>query len=207
MLPTAQTGDVIRNVVSCVPIVRAWWRIPRYRRVEMSTDCVRVHPHTTAQLFTALAGTFKVATCWLLHCSILVPSSSRLSRESYLSTSKISKAVLQSRSRRESFRHTLFSSHHGQLQPGGKHILYTDIFVKSSPRSSSPTNTPGSTGSSTGRPTSPAPPGGARTVIRRRAAAERQDKVANARPASTRSAGAGGSTSTMLSKTRSLWSS
>jgi len=36
-------------------------------------------------------------------------------------------------------------------------------------------------------------------MMRRRAAADRQDKVANARPASTRAAGAGGSTSTMLS--------
>jgi len=39
-------------------------------------------------------------------------------------------------------------------------------------------------------------------MLRRRAAADRQDKVANARPASTRAAGAGGSTSTMLSTSK-----
>lgn len=36
-------------------------------------------------------------------------------------------------------------------------------------------------------------------MLRRKAAADRADKVANARPASTRAAGAGGSSSTMLS--------
>lgn len=45
---------------------------------------------------------------------------------------------------------------------------------------------------------SPTPPGGARTAIRRRAAADQKEKIANARPSSTRAAGAGGSTSTML---------
>ncbi|OTB01297.1 hypothetical protein M426DRAFT_25747 [Hypoxylon sp. CI-4A] len=68
----------------------------------------------------------------------------------------------------------------------------------SSPRASSPANSPAATGSSTGRPLSPAPPGGARTAIRRRAAADQKEKVANARPSSTRAAGAGGSSSTML---------
>jgi protein transport protein SEC61 subunit beta len=48
------------------------------------------------------------------------------------------------------------------------------------------------------RPASPAPPGGARTAIRRRAAADQKEKLANVRPSSTRAAGAGGSTSTML---------
>lgn len=71
------------------------------------------------------------------------------------------------------------------------------ISLQSSPRSSSPAGTPQSAGSSTARPSSP--PGGPRTAIRRKAAADRADKVANARPSSTRSAGAGGSTSTMLS--------
>ncbi|MBE3045063.1 hypothetical protein IMZ48_21410 [Candidatus Bathyarchaeota archaeon] len=68
--------------------------------------------------------------------------------------------------------------------------------VQSSPRADSPA------GAATGanvRPSSPAPPGGPRTVIRRRAAADQKDKIANARPTSTRSAGAGGSSSTMLS--------
>ncbi|KAF3019242.1 Arf guanine nucleotide exchange factor sbh1 [Neopestalotiopsis sp. 37M] len=67
----------------------------------------------------------------------------------------------------------------------------------SSPRASSPVNAP-ATGASIGRPSSPTPPGGARTAIRRRAAADQKEKIANARPSSTRAAGAGGSTSTML---------
>jgi len=64
--------------------------------------------------------------------------------------------------------------------------------VQSSPAVDSPV----ASGSS--RPSSPTPPGGPRTLLRRRAAADRSDKIANARPASTRAAGAGGSTSTML---------
>lgn len=48
------------------------------------------------------------------------------------------------------------------------------------------------------RPSSPAAPGGARTAIRRRAAADQKEKLANVRPTSTRAAGAGGSSSTML---------
>ncbi|EMF13540.1 Pre protein translocase Sec Sec61-beta subunit [Sphaerulina musiva SO2202] len=67
----------------------------------------------------------------------------------------------------------------------------------SSPRPSSPINSP-STGSTTARPVSPKAPGGPATAIRRKAAADRADKIANARPASTRAAGAGGSSSTML---------
>ncbi|KAK6223318.1 Arf guanine nucleotide exchange factor sbh1 [Pestalotiopsis sp. IQ-011] len=67
----------------------------------------------------------------------------------------------------------------------------------SSPRASSPVNAP-ATGAQIGRPVSPTPPGGARTAIRRRAAADQKEKIANARPSSTRAAGAGGSTSTML---------
>ncbi|KAG0651424.1 Plasma membrane sodium response 2 [Hyphodiscus hymeniophilus] len=66
----------------------------------------------------------------------------------------------------------------------------------SSPRPSSPVNSP--IGTPSGRPSSPTPPGGPKTAIRRRAAADQKDKVANARPASTRAAGAGGSSSTML---------
>ncbi|KAG5942994.1 Arf guanine nucleotide exchange factor sbh1 [Claviceps sorghi] len=69
----------------------------------------------------------------------------------------------------------------------------------SSPRASSPANAPGAaSGASIGRPSSPTPPGGPRTAIRRRAAADQKEKIANARPTSTRSAGAGGSSSTML---------
>ncbi|KAB8304920.1 hypothetical protein EYC80_004244 [Monilinia laxa] len=66
----------------------------------------------------------------------------------------------------------------------------------SSPRSASPANSPSAAAS--GRPSSPTPPGGPKTAIRRRAAADQKDKVANARPSSTRAAGAGGSSSTML---------
>ncbi|KAL8981968.1 MAG: hypothetical protein Q9177_005415 [Variospora cf. flavescens] len=76
--------------------------------------------------------------------------------------------------------------------------LLTSSLLQSSPRPSSPVNSPPSTGTSTARPSSP--PGGAKTAIRRKAAADRADKVANARPTSTRAAGAGGSSSTMLSK-------
>ncbi|KAA8627980.1 hypothetical protein SMACR_04645 [Sordaria macrospora] len=68
----------------------------------------------------------------------------------------------------------------------------------SSPRASSPTSAPAAVGVSSGRPSSPPPPGGARTAIRRRAAADQKEKIANARPNSTRAAGAGGSSSTML---------
>ncbi|KAG5929497.1 Arf guanine nucleotide exchange factor sbh1 [Claviceps africana] len=74
-----------------------------------------------------------------------------------------------------------------------------DELAQSSPRASSPANAPGvSSGASLGRPSSPTPPGGPRTAIRRRAAADQKEKIANARPTSTRSAGAGGSSSTML---------
>ena len=71
--------------------------------------------------------------------------------------------------------------------------------MQSSPRDSSPASSP-AVGSSTGRPSSPTPPGGPKTAIRRRAAADQKDKVANTRPSSTRAAGAGGSSSTMLSR-------
>ncbi|KAJ9161447.1 hypothetical protein NKR19_g2207 [Coniochaeta hoffmannii] len=69
----------------------------------------------------------------------------------------------------------------------------------SSPRPSSPV-LGGAPASSSGiaRPSSPAAPGGARTAIRRRAAADQKEKLANVRPTSTRAAGAGGSSSTML---------
>ncbi|MCJ1361775.1 NAD(P)H-dependent D-xylose reductase (XR) [Acarospora aff. strigata] len=81
--------------------------------------------------------------------------------------------------------------------------------LNSSPEPRSPTNPAAgggggggsgsaSLGSSTARPSSPTPPGGPKTAIRRKAAADRADKVANARPSSTRAAGAGGSSSTML---------
>ncbi|OAX83365.1 hypothetical protein ACJ72_02276 [Emergomyces africanus] len=56
----------------------------------------------------------------------------------------------------------------------------------------------GAAGSSLNRPSSPTPPGGPRTAMRRRAAADHKESIRNARPASTRSAGAGGSSGTML---------
>ncbi|KAH7076166.1 hypothetical protein FB567DRAFT_452141 [Paraphoma chrysanthemicola] len=70
------------------------------------------------------------------------------------------------------------------------------VQASSSPRPTSPVNTP--SGSSTARPASPKPPGGPATVMRRKAAADRAEKTANQRPSSTRAAGAGGSSSTML---------
>ncbi|MCJ1273110.1 Arf guanine nucleotide exchange factor sbh1 [Puttea exsequens] len=65
-----------------------------------------------------------------------------------------------------------------------------------SPGSPPPTSPPASGGVSSGRTLSP--PGGPKTAIRRKAAQDRADKVANSRPTSTRAAGAGGSSSTML---------
>lgn len=53
-------------------------------------------------------------------------------------------------------------------------------------------------GSAVNRPSSPTPPGGPRTALRRRAAADHKESLRNARPASTRAAGAGGSSGTML---------
>ncbi|KAL2684775.1 Arf guanine nucleotide exchange factor sbh1 [[Neocosmospora] mangrovei] len=70
--------------------------------------------------------------------------------------------------------------------------------ASSSPRPSSPDSGAAASGASVGRPSSPAIPGGPRTAIRRRAAADQKEKIANARPSSTRAAGAGGSSSTML---------
>ncbi|TID14735.1 Pre protein translocase Sec Sec61-beta subunit [Venturia nashicola] len=67
----------------------------------------------------------------------------------------------------------------------------------SAPRPTSPVDNP-SSGASSARPSSPKPPGGPATAIRRRAAADLKEKSANARPSSTRAAGAGGSSSTML---------
>ncbi|KAF8417231.1 Sec61beta family-domain-containing protein [Tirmania nivea] len=71
--------------------------------------------------------------------------------------------------------------------------------MSSSPRAASPNpagSGPGTpSAASSSRPFSPTPPGGPKTAIRRRNAA---DRAANARPASTRAAGAGGSSSTML---------
>ncbi|KAJ2894554.1 hypothetical protein MKZ38_007446 [Zalerion maritima] len=73
--------------------------------------------------------------------------------------------------------------------------------MQSSPRAASPSAgaaTGFSAGAGAGRPASPPPPGGAKMAIRRRAAADQKEKLANARPNSTRAAGAGGSSSTML---------
>ncbi|DAA78071.1 hypothetical protein H112_03151 [Trichophyton rubrum D6] len=65
---------------------------------------------------------------------------------------------------------------------------------------SKPTSPSGPAGGSSSalRPSSPTPPGGPRTALRRRAAADHKESVRNARPASTRAAGAGGSSGTML---------
>lgn len=54
------------------------------------------------------------------------------------------------------------------------------------------------TQSDSSRPTSPAPPGGVRSIIRRRAAKDQSAKEAAMRPAGTRAAGAGGSNATQL---------
>jgi len=73
--------------------------------------------------------------------------------------------------------------------------------MSGSPRPNSPAAgaASGSEGArSSARPSSPTPPGGPKAAIRRRAAQDRAQKVANTRPSSTRAAGAGGSSSTML---------
>ncbi|EMD63869.1 hypothetical protein GGP41_005513 [Bipolaris sorokiniana] len=70
------------------------------------------------------------------------------------------------------------------------------VQASSAPRATSPNAA--SSGSTTARPASPKPPGGPATVMRRKAAADRAEKTANLRPSSTRAAGAGGSSSTML---------
>jgi len=73
--------------------------------------------------------------------------------------------------------------------------------AESGPENKSPSSGPaasGASGSSVGRPSSATPPGGPRTALRRRAAADHKESLRNARPSSTRSAGAGGSSGTML---------
>ncbi|KAN0067543.1 Sec61beta family domain containing protein [Elaphomyces granulatus] len=73
--------------------------------------------------------------------------------------------------------------------------------AESGPENKSPNSGPaasGASGSSVGRPSSATPPGGPRTALRRRAAADHKESLRNARPSSTRAAGAGGSSGTML---------
>lgn len=72
--------------------------------------------------------------------------------------------------------------------------------AESGPESKSPGSGPGAAGSASAvnRPSSPTPPGGPRAALRRRAAADHKESLRNARPSSTRAAGAGGSSGTML---------
>ena len=80
--------------------------------------------------------------------------------------------------------------------------------LQSSPRPTSPLNSgpesgPDSSTPSAGKTTSSiaragSPPGGPKSAIRRRAAADHKETIKNARPSSTRAAGAGGSSGTML---------
>ncbi|KAL1970582.1 hypothetical protein VTN96DRAFT_1522 [Rasamsonia emersonii] len=73
--------------------------------------------------------------------------------------------------------------------------------AESGPETKSPSSgagASGASGSSLSRPSSPTPPGGPRTALRRRAAADHKESLRNARPSSTRAAGAGGSSGTML---------
>lgn len=98
-----------------------------------------------------------------------------------------------------------FSNHHASFQ-----LTSSLLLRKASPRPASPLTSgaesgPDSksaavaaSGSSISRPSSPTPPGGPRAAMRRRAAADHKESLRNARPASTRSAGAGGSSGTML---------
>ncbi|KAJ5106323.1 Protein transport protein Sec61 subunit beta, partial [Penicillium angulare] len=93
-------------------------------------------------------------------------------------------------------------------------ILYIQLITMASPRPASPLTSGAesgpesksagagsgavASGSSVSRPSSPTPPGGPRAAMRRRAAADHKETLRNARPSSTRSAGAGGSSGTML---------
>jgi len=70
--------------------------------------------------------------------------------------------------------------------------------MSSPPPTASGTASGSETARPASRPASPNPPGGPKTAIRRRNAADRAAQVANQRPSSTRAAGAGGSSSTML---------
>ncbi|KAK2742459.1 Arf guanine nucleotide exchange factor sbh1 [Myotisia sp. PD_48] len=65
-------------------------------------------------------------------------------------------------------------------------------------KASGPAGPASGSSSAINRPSSPTPPGGPRTALRRRAAADHKESVRNVRPSSTRSAGAGGSSGTML---------
>ncbi|GAQ33544.1 translocon protein Sec61beta [Aspergillus niger] len=88
-----------------------------------------------------------------------------------------------------------------------------DMTTSASPRAASPMTSGAESGpdsksagagtgasavSSVNRPSSPTPPGGPRAALRRRAAADHKESLRNARPSSTRAAGAGGSSGTML---------
>jgi protein transport protein SEC61 subunit beta len=77
-------------------------------------------------------------------------------------------------------------------------IIANNHATQSAPRPTSPVDSATTTGSTTGRPSSPKPPGGPATAIRRKAASDLKEKAANARSPSTRAAGAGGSSATML---------
>lgn len=71
--------------------------------------------------------------------------------------------------------------------------------AESGPDSKAAGSGPGAgSASAVSRPSSPTPPGGPRAALRRRAAADHKESLRNVRPSSTRSAGAGGSTGTML---------
>ncbi|OJJ47816.1 hypothetical protein ASPZODRAFT_131397 [Penicilliopsis zonata CBS 506.65] len=69
--------------------------------------------------------------------------------------------------------------------------------AESGPDSKSPSG-PVAAASGAGRPSSPTPPGGPRAAMRRRATADHKESLRNVRPSSTRAAGAGGSSGTML---------
>ncbi|CAG7999971.1 unnamed protein product [Penicillium nalgiovense] len=89
-------------------------------------------------------------------------------------------------------------------------LLHTQLITMAAPRPASPltsgaesgpdskSGAAAATGNSVGRPSSPSTPGGPRAAMRRRATADHKETLRNARPSSTRSAGAGGSSGTML---------
>ena len=70
--------------------------------------------------------------------------------------------------------------------------------LTSGPESGPDSSTPAGKSTSSTIARAGSPPGGPKSAIRRRAAADHKESVKNARPSSTRSAGAGGSSGTML---------
>ncbi|KAE8319097.1 hypothetical protein BDV41DRAFT_571415 [Aspergillus transmontanensis] len=107
--------------------------------------------------------------------------------------------VNRKKARKEAEKTTELSSNiTGQASPRAASPLTSG--AESGPDSKASGSGTGAAGSvsSVARTSSPTPPGGPRAALRRRAAADHKESLRNARPSSTRAAGAGGSSGTML---------